>query len=88
MDVPILTVSERGQITIPITVRKQFDTDLYQVQIQEHGIFLKPLEIEEYEDGVIVMPALRKELDEAWGDYQQNGGHDFEAVVNASHKKS
>ena len=43
---------------------------------------------EKYEDGVVVSSSLRKELDDSWDDYKQNGGYSFEDVMKLSRDKA
>ncbi len=71
---PILNISDRGQITIPKKLRTAYKTTYFKAEKNDEGILLKPMIVEEYDEELVVTPKLRKELDEAWGDYQKNGG--------------
>ena len=64
-DDPILSLSERGQITIPKKIRNQIAVNRFTCEIHEGGIILKPLQTRE---------EFLKELDEAEEDWDKNGG--------------
>jgi bifunctional DNA-binding transcriptional regulator/antitoxin component of YhaV-PrlF toxin-antitoxin module len=65
MDNSILEVSERGQITIPNKIRKQFSVNRFICRVFSGNIILEPLQTRE---------EFLNELDDIENDYKINGG--------------
>ena len=65
MDTPIVTVSERGQITIPRKIRLQLPVEHFVCKVENGRIVLDPLQSRE---------DFFAEIEEAENDWEKNGG--------------
>ncbi|MFA6917676.1 MAG: AbrB/MazE/SpoVT family DNA-binding domain-containing protein [Candidatus Gracilibacteria bacterium] len=61
----ILSVSDRGQVTIPLKVRQKYGVKHFICIVQGDGIVLKPLQTRD---------EFVKELEDAERDWSKNGG--------------
>lgn len=73
----IISISARGQITLPLAVRKELGVTHLVCRLVDKKIVLEPLQTR---DDFI------KELEEAEKDWDINGGRSFEAVMKKSHR--
>ncbi|MEK7523807.1 MAG: hypothetical protein AAB588_02130 [Patescibacteria group bacterium] len=65
MDISILSLSDRGQLTIPQQIRNQIQQKHFICVIEDGKIVLKPLQTRE---------EFLAELDNAADDWEKNGG--------------
>lgn len=65
MHFPILSLSDRGQITIPQKIRKSVSVKHFVCRMKDGNIILEPLQTRE---------EFLQELDEAEKDWEKNGG--------------
>lgn len=65
MNESILSVSDRGQITIPQKIREKYDVKHFICIVQADGIILKPLQTRD---------EFVEELENAEKDWKKNGG--------------
>ncbi|MBI5413450.1 AbrB/MazE/SpoVT family DNA-binding domain-containing protein [Candidatus Peregrinibacteria bacterium] len=68
----ILPISERGQITIPKKMRRQFKAKFLTCEFENGTIVLKPLKTRE---------EFFEELEAAEKDWEKNGGVSWEEVM-------
>lgn len=61
----ILSVSDRGQVTIPLKIREKYGVKHFICIVQEDGIILKPLQTRD---------EFVEELENAEKDWNKNGG--------------
>lgn len=61
----ILSISDRGQVTIPRKIREKYGVKHFICIVQEDGIVLKPLQTRD---------EFVKELEDAEKDWSKNGG--------------
>jgi len=73
----VIAASARGQITIPKKIRDKFDTDYFKVSSEGESIVLTPVEPQ-------LKSGLMEELEDAYQDYLQHGGHTWEEVKKMS----
>lgn len=71
MNSPILAISERGQITIPIEIRGEFQVKYFVCQIKKAGIMLTPLQTKE---------DFLTEMDTAEKHWEKHGGKTLKEV--------
>lgn len=71
MDQPILTISNRGQITIPQEIREQMQVKYFVCHVKNSDIILTPLQTRE---------DFLAELDEAEKDWKKHGGKTLEEM--------
>lgn len=69
----ILSVSDRGQVTIPQKIREKYGVRHFICIVQEEGIILKPLQTRD---------EFIKELEVAEKDWDKNGGATLTQIKN------
>lgn len=73
----ILTISDRGQITLPKKVRSQLKSHHFSYHFDGANFILSPLQTRE---------DFLRELDEAEKDWEENGGVPWDEVMKKSQK--
>lgn len=78
MNSPIVTISNRGQITIPPKARKAFNTKYLTWRLEEgNKLVFEPLQTRE---------DFLQELQNEIKDWEKNGGYSFEKVMEESNR--
>jgi bifunctional DNA-binding transcriptional regulator/antitoxin component of YhaV-PrlF toxin-antitoxin module len=71
MDKEYLTISERGQITIPRKMRKEIKATLFEIETKGDAIILRPVQTRD---------DFLKELEESHKEWEKSGGKSLKEI--------
>lgn len=65
----ILTISDRGQITLPPIIRKILGSSHIEIVADKKSVTIRPVKI----DPLPLKESFIKEMEESWADYKKTG---------------